>query len=94
MLPAQTLHSASVSGSRRRLKQPYLCDAQRSPLLLPQQLQCASRAVKVVLGNDLEHLLRELHVTVFILFVRVPASSVSLGRVAPPALGSTTHLDE
>ena len=49
----------------------YLCDSERSPFLLPQQLQCASRAVEVIFGNDLEHLLGKLHVTVLIHVVRV-----------------------
>ena len=49
----------------------YLGDAERAPLFLPQQLQGASAAVKVLLGYGLEHLLRELDVTVLVLLVRI-----------------------
>lgn len=50
---------------------PYLGDAQCSPLFFPQQLQCASSAVKIVFGDDLQHLLGQLHVAVLELIVRV-----------------------
>ena len=50
-----------------------LCDAQASPLVFPQQLEGASRAVKVVLGDGLEHLLGELNVTVLVVIIVVPA---------------------
>ena len=50
-----------------------LCDAQTSPFVFPQQLEGASRAVKVVLGDGLEHLLGELDVTVLVVIVVVPA---------------------
>lgn len=46
-----------------------LCDAQSSPLVFPQQLQCASGAIEVVLGYRLEHLLGQLNVTVLVVVV-------------------------
>ena len=52
-----------------------LCDAQTSPLVFPQQLEGASRAVKVVLGDGLEHLLGELNVTVLVVIIVVPAGT-------------------
>lgn len=54
-----------------------LRDAQASPLVFPQQLERASGAVEVVLGDRLEHLLGELHVAVFVVVVIVP---VRVGR--------------
>jgi hypothetical protein len=50
-----------------------LCNAQASPLVFPQQLEGASRAVKVVLWDGLEHLLGELDVAVFVVIIVVPA---------------------
>lgn len=50
-----------------------LCDAQASPLVFPQQLEGASRAIKVVLGDGLEHLLGELDVAVLVVVIVVPA---------------------
>jgi hypothetical protein len=50
-----------------------LCDTQTSPLVFPQQLEGASRAVEVVLGNGLEHLLGELDVAVLVVIIVVPA---------------------
>lgn len=35
----------------------YLSDAQATPFLLPQQLQCAFRAIKVIRRDLLEHIL-------------------------------------
>ena len=49
-----------------------LRDAETSPFIFPQQLQRASRAVKVVLGDGLEHGLGELDVTVFVVVIVVP----------------------
>jgi hypothetical protein len=49
-----------------------LRDSKTSPLVLPQQLQGASRAVEVVFGDGLEHRLRELDVAVFVVVVVVP----------------------
>lgn len=49
-----------------------LGDAEPSPLILPQQLERASRSVEVVLGDGLEHLLGQLHVAVFVVVVVVP----------------------
>jgi hypothetical protein len=69
----------------------YLGDAERSPFLLPQQLQCVPRGVEVVLGDDLEHLLGELHVTVLVRVVGVSIQpSVSDASTAMAA----THLAE
>jgi hypothetical protein len=77
---AHGLHNAPNPSSNSVLGRPglwldmllYLCDAERSPFLLPQQLQSASRAVEVILGDHLEHLLGKLHVTVLVNVVRVP----------------------
>lgn len=55
----------------------YLCDAERAPLLFPQQLQGASAAVEVFFGYRLEHLLWELHVAILVLLVRIPGVRVS-----------------
>jgi hypothetical protein len=53
-----------------------LCDAQTSPLVFPQQLEGAARAVEVVLGDGFEHLLGQLHVAVLVVVVVVPAKRV------------------
>jgi hypothetical protein len=50
-----------------------LCDAQASPLVFPKQLEGAARAVEVVFGNGLEHLLGQLYVTVLVVVIVVPA---------------------
>lgn len=76
-----------------------LCDAQTSPLVFPQQLEGASRAVKVVLGNGLEHLLGELNVTVLVVIIVVPAGTqfVSMhSRQSNGAVSKVTivYLDE
>lgn len=42
----------------------YLCDTQPTPFFLPEQFQFL-RALKVLLWNFFEHVLRELHVAVF-----------------------------
>lgn len=55
----------------------HLRDSQTSPLVLPEQLQGASAAIKVVLGNGFEHLLGKLHVAVFELIVIVSAREIS-----------------
>jgi hypothetical protein len=61
-----------------------LRDPKASPLVLPQQLQGASRAVEVVLGDGLEHRLGELDVAVFVVVIVVPVCahivSALLGR--------------
>lgn len=49
-----------------------LRDAEPSPLILPQQLERASRAIEVVFGDGLEHLLGQLHVAVLVVVVVVP----------------------
>jgi hypothetical protein len=59
-----------------------LRDAQTSPLVFPQQLQGASRAVEVVLGDGLEHRLGELDVAVFVLVIVVPACAQHCQRLA------------
>lgn len=51
-----------------------LCNAQSSPLIFPEQLQCASGPVKVVLGYRFQHLLRKLDVTVLVVVVVVSVS--------------------
>jgi len=53
-----------------------LRDSKRSPLLFPQKLQRLANAVKVFFGYNLEHLLRELNMTVFVIFVRVTTGVV------------------
>jgi hypothetical protein len=50
----------------------YLCNTQRSPFLLPQKLQSALRRVVVFFWDDLQHVLRKLDMSVFILVIRVP----------------------
>jgi hypothetical protein len=69
----------------------YLCDAERSPFLLPQQLQCVPRGVEVVLGDDLEHLLGKLHVTVL---VRVIGVSMQPSASDASTAMAATHLAE
>lgn len=49
----------------------YLGDAQCAPLLLPEKLESTPRAIEVFLGDRLEHLLGELHMSVFVFVVRV-----------------------
>lgn len=49
----------------------YLGDSQCSPFVLPQQLQRASRTVKVLLWYRLQHLLGQLHVSVLEVVVRI-----------------------
>jgi hypothetical protein len=71
----------------------YLGDAERPPLLLPQQLQGASRAVEVVFGNGLEHLLRQLHVTVLVLVIGISACARQ-PRTRRATREGTTHLAE
>jgi hypothetical protein len=48
-----------------------LCDAQSSPLILPEQLQRSPGSIKVVFRYCLEHLLWELDVAVFEVVVAV-----------------------
>lgn len=78
-----------------------LCDAQASPLVFPQQLEGASRAVKVVLGDGLEHLLGELDVAVLVVIIVVPARthvivSARSGRGSSRAVSKAmiVYLDE
>ena len=78
----------------------YLGDTETSPFLLPQQFQRTASAVKVLLGNGLEHLLGELHVSVFVVVVRVSAS-VRISKLAnrdravvAARKKEPTHLDE
>jgi len=59
-----------------------LRDAQTPPLVLPQQLQGASRAVEVVLGDGFKHGFGELHVAVFVMVVVVPARARNCQRLA------------
>ena len=51
----------------------YLGDAEPSPLFLPEQLERASRPIKVLLWYLLQHLLWQLHVAVFEIVIVVPA---------------------
>ena len=78
-----------------------LCDAQTSPLVFPQQLEGASRAVKVVLGDSLEHLLGELDVAVLVVIVVVPvrthvivSARSSRGSSRAVSRAMIAHLDE
>lgn len=56
-----------------------LRDAQTPPLVFPQQLERASRAVEVVLGDGLEHLLGKLHVAVLVVVVVVSVGACQWG---------------
>lgn len=60
-----------------------LCDAQSSPLVFPQQLQCASGAIEVVLGYRLEHLLGQLNVTVLVMVVIISVKQSSRQHMLP-----------
>lgn len=60
-----------------------LCDAQSSPLVFPQQLQCASGAIEVVLGYRLEHLLGQLNVTVLVMVVVISVKQSSRQHMLP-----------
>jgi len=64
-----------------------LRDPQPPPLILPQQLQRPSRPVKVVLGNLLQHLFRELDVAVLVVVVVVPTHTHT--HTVSPALPAT-----
>jgi len=75
-----------------------LRDPKASPLVLPQQLQGASRAVEVVLGNCLEHRLGELDVAVFVVVIVVPVCAQYCQRLAWSRAvcsgGDCAYLDE
>lgn len=77
VLPSQTLFPSQHVCCSLYLSHAYLCDAQCPPFLLPEQLQCASRAVEVVLWDSLQHLLRQLHMAVFVCVVRVSVFAVN-----------------
>lgn len=77
MALARGLRNAPIPGSasrvstglRRGREGPYLGDAQRPPFLLPQELERAPRTVEVIFGDDLQHLLGELHVAILVFVV-------------------------
>jgi hypothetical protein len=92
VLPAQTLRLLATVLCLRSYAYPYLRNAERPPLLLPQQLQGASR-VEVVFGDDFEHLLRELHVTVLVLVVGI-SGCARQPRTQRATRSGTTHLAE
>jgi hypothetical protein len=74
----------------RALGSSYLSDPQCSPLLFPEQLECASSAIEVVFGDDLQHLLGQLDVSVLEVVVRVSAQVVSKrARSVGPAVNNS-----
>lgn len=95
VFPSQALVFRLANNLDARLAgRTNLCNAERAPLVLPQQLQCSFFGILVVLGDRLEHGLGKLHVTVFVFAVFVSRSwlatvvagvraGVSWGRSVP-----------
>lgn len=76
MLPSQTLSNRQhlVDGKLRRIPS-YLSYAKATPFLLPEQFQSSFGSIKVFLGDLLEHVLGQLHVSVLVLAVGIPGIS-------------------
>lgn len=55
MFPTQALVIVSTNAGPSLDHRPYLCDANSSPLFLPQKLECALGTVMVVLGDRFQH---------------------------------------
>lgn len=95
VLPAEALFSCQIElFVVARTQIAYLSNAKSSPFFLPQQLECASRAVKVLLGYHLEHLLGELYMSVLVVVVRVSSKWLISLMVADVCASFTTYLEE
>lgn len=76
MFPSKALQN---SVSARALLDPhifgsiYLSNAKTSPLFLPQKLQCTFAGVDVIFWYLLDHLFRQLHMSVFKLVIGIAA---------------------
>lgn len=55
----------------KRKGSTYLCDAESSPFVLPEQLQGSLLRVVVILGYRLEHCLGELDMSVLVFAIGV-----------------------
>lgn len=64
----------------------YLGDAEPSPLFLPEQLERASRPIKVLLWYLLQHLFWQLHVAVFEVVIIVPAFAEPASANSPKVI--------
>lgn len=76
VFPSQAL--SIVSAFEQVHKVPmytYLSDAKRPPFFFPKQLQCALRAIKIIMWDLLEHILGKLDMSVFELVIGVPAAA-------------------
>lgn len=108
MLPAQTLEGEDISDVCRENNllirihvyhqtepdrtKTHLCDSQRSPFFLPEQLQRSLRTVKILLRDLLEHVFRQLDVAILVFVIGVP-NTESVSQSSRPwtsAINSST----
>lgn len=76
VFPSQALAIRLASENYRKpVHIIYLSDAQRPPFFFPKQLQCALRAIKIIMRNLLEHILRKLDMSVFEVVIGIPAAA-------------------
>lgn len=52
----------------------YLSDSKAAPFLLPEQFQSSFGSIEIFLGDLLEHVLGQLHVSVLVLVVGIPGN--------------------